>query len=206
MHALAALGLDPKQLIADYGAIGIFLIVFAESGMLVGFFLPGDSMLFTAGLLVATGVLHTNIVVLLLGCFVAAVVGDQVGYQIGHAAGPRLFDRPDSRLFKKQYVEQAQSFFDRHGARTIVLARFVPIVRTFAPVVAGVGRMDRATFTRYNLVGGLLWAVGVTLAGWGLGRRFEWMGDKIEVLSLVIIAVSVLPMVIEVVRHRRSRG
>lgn len=206
MHALAALGLDPKQLIADYGAIGIFLIVFAESGMLVGFFLPGDSMLFTAGLLVATGVLHTNIVVLLLGCFVAAVVGDQVGYQIGHAAGPRLFDRPDSRLFKKQYVEQAQSFFDRHGARTIVLARFVPIVRTFAPVVAGVGRMDRATFTRYNLAGGLLWAVGVTLAGWGLGRRFEWMGDKIEVLSLVIIAVSVLPMVIEVVRHRRSRG
>jgi membrane-associated protein len=202
---LAALSLDPKDLLDSFGpwaTIGLFLIVFAETGLLIGFFLPGDSLLFTAGLLASQGDL--NIGVILVGCFLAAVIGDQVGYTIGHRAGPALFRRPDSRIFKQKYVDRTKEFFDKHGPKTILLARFVPIVRTFAPVLAGVGEMDRRTFTTYNVVGGLVWGVGVTLAGYLLS---EVIGDDIDRFLLPIIAViivlSILPPVIEALRHRR---
>ena len=132
--------LHPERPLETFGTIGLILVIFAESGLLVGFFLPGDSLLFTAGLLASQGKL--NLAVIVVGCMVAAVVGDQVGYQFGQRVGPALFKREDSRLFKHEYVEKAQSYFDRYGSRTIVLARFIPIVRTFAPVVAGVGKME----------------------------------------------------------------
>jgi membrane-associated protein len=204
MH-LAALSLDPKDLLDSFGpyaTIGLFLIVFAETGLLIGFFLPGDSLLFTAGLLASQGDL--NIVVILVGCFLAAVIGDQVGYTIGQRAGPALFRRPDSRIFKQKYVDRTKEFFDKHGPKTILLARFVPIVRTFAPVLAGVGEMSRRTFTTYNVVGGLAWGVGVTLAGYLLS---EVIGEDIDRFLLPIIAfivvLSILPPVIEALKHRR---
>jgi membrane-associated protein len=203
---LLGVGLDPQKLIKSFGVLGAIAIVFAESGLLIGFFLPGDSLLFTLGLLRATKpeVVTWPIGLLCAGLFVAAVVGDQVGYQFGKRVGPALFDRKDSRLFKQAHLQRAQEFFDRHGARTIVLARFVPIVRTFTPVVAGASKMNYRVFTIFNLVGAALWAVGVTLIGYVLGKRFDWLGDKIEILSLLIIAISLMPVAIEYLRHRRK--
>ena len=186
-----------------YAMIGIFLIVFAETGLLIGFFLPGDSLLFTAGILASQGDL--NIVVLCVGCFIAAVIGDQVGYTIGQRMGPALFRRPDSRVFKQAYVERTKEFFEKHGPKTIVIARFVPIVRTFAPVLAGVGEMSRRTFLRFNVFGAFIWAVGVTLLGYWLS---ELIGDDIDkyLLPLValIVLVSILPPILEILRHRRA--
>ena len=198
-----ALGLSPEKLINRWGLIGIAIIVFAESGLLIGFFLPGDSLLFTAGLLSARGTLP-NIVWVAVTCFVAAVVGDQVGYQLGKRAGPALFDRPKSRFFNPKNVIRAQNYFDEHGPKTIVLARFVPIVRTFAPMVAGIGRMRYRTFLAYNVVGGLLWGVGVTVAGWALGKRFPSLVDRVELLGPLIVAASLLPVLNEFRKHRRT--
>jgi membrane-associated protein len=202
---LVALSLDPRNLLESFGpwaTIGLFLIIFAETGLLIGFFLPGDSLLFTAGILASQG--NLNIVVIALGCFLAAVIGDQVGYTIGHRAGPTLFRRPDSRIFKQRYVDRTKEFFEKHGPKTILLARFVPIVRTFAPVLAGVGEMNRRTFTTYNVIGGFIWGVGVTVAGYILG---EAIGEDIDKYLLPIIAViivlSILPPVIEMLRERR---
>ncbi len=202
---LAALSLDPKELLETFGGlatVGLILIIFAETGLLIGFFLPGDSLLFTAGVLASQGDL--NIVVILVGCFVAAVIGDQVGYTIGQRLGPSLFRRPDSRFFKQKYVDRTKEFFEQHGPKTIVLARFVPVVRTFAPVLAGVGAMSRRTFTTFNVLGGLVWAVGVTLAGYLLG---EVIGDDIDKYLLpiigVIIVLSILPPAIEALRARK---
>jgi membrane-associated protein len=203
---LAALSLDPRDLLESFGpwaTVGLFLIIFAETGLLIGFFLPGDSLLFTAGILASQGDL--NIAVILVGCFLSAVIGDQVGYTIGQRAGPALFRRPDSRIFKQKYVDRTKEFLEKHGPKTILLARFVPIVRTFAPVLAGVGEMNRRTFTTYNVVGGLVWGVGVTLAGYILG---EAVGEDIDKYLLPIIALivllSVLPVAIEVLRNRRA--
>ena len=199
---IAALDLlDPEKLLAAVGTIGLIAIVFAESGLLFGFFLPGDSLLFTAGLFAAQGKL--NLPVILVGCFIAAVAGDQVGYAFGNRVGPALFRRPDSRFFKKEHVEKAQDYFDRYGSKTIVLARFVPIVRTFAPIVAGVGSMQYRTFLVYNVVGGFLWAVGVTTLGYFLGE-IEWVEQNLEIAILAIVGLSVLPIVFELVRGRRS--
>jgi membrane-associated protein len=198
--------IDPQQLLKSFGAIGLFLIIFAESGLLVGFFLPGDSLLFTAGLFASTSKLDVNIVVLLGGVFLAAVLGDQVGYAFGRKVGPSIFQRPDSKIFKQKYVQQADQFFEDHGAKTIVLARFVPVVRTFAPILAGVGSMRYRTFLTYNLIGGFLWAVGVTSLGYFLGNEIgEENIDKylLPIIALIIV-VSVLPAVIEVMRHRRK--
>jgi membrane-associated protein len=196
--------IDPQQLIRSFGTIGLFLIIFAESGLLIGFFLPGDSLLFTAGLFAAKGDL--NIAVILVGCFVAAVLGDQVGYAFGRKVGPSIFSRPNSRLFKQEYVQRADQFFEDHGAKTILLARFVPIVRTFAPILAGVGSMRYRTFLVYNLIGGFVWAVGVTTLGYLLGDQIG--ADNIDKYLLpiifVIIFISILPAVIEVLRHRRK--
>jgi membrane-associated protein len=202
---LAALSLDPRDLLESFGpwaTIGLFLIIFAETGLLIGFFLPGDSLLFTAGILASQG--NLNIAVIAIGCFLAAVIGDQVGYTIGRRAGPALFRRPDSRIFKQKYVDRTKEFFEKHGPKTILLARFVPIVRTFAPVLAGVGEMSRRTFTTYNVVGGFIWGVGVTVAGYILG---EAIGEDIDKYLLPIIALiivlSILPPVIEALRERR---
>lgn len=196
--------IDPQELLRSFGTIGLFLIIFAESGLLIGFFLPGDSLLFTAGLFAAKGDL--NIIVILVGSFAAAVLGDQVGYAFGKRAGPAIFRRPNSRVFKQTYVEKADEFFDRHGAKTVVLARFVPIVRTFAPILAGVGKMQYRTFLTYNIIGGFLWAVGVTSIGYFLGNQIgaESIDKYLLPIIAVIIVISILPAVIEVLRHRRK--
>jgi membrane-associated protein len=199
------LGLDPKNIfnsISPYGELAAWLIVFAETGLLLGFFLPGDSLLFTAGVLAGQGKL--SIWLLLPGAFVGAFLGAEVGYLIGRRVGPRLFRRPDSRFFKQENVERTKAFFDRHGPKAVVLARFVPVVRTFTPVMAGVGEMRRREFTRYNLIGALLWAVGVTLLGYALGNA---IGSNIDTYLLpliaLIIVVSLIPVYIE---WRRSKG
>ena len=190
--------------LAEYGTwvyVLLFLIVFCETGLVVTPFLPGDSLLFTAGLLAARGTLP-NIVWVAGACFVAAVVGDQVGYQLGARVGPALFDRPKSRLFNPVNVVRAQNYFDEHGPKTIVLARFVPIVRTFAPMVAGIGRMRYRMFVFYNVLGAFLWGTGLTLAGWALGKRFPSLVNRVELLGPLIVAVSFLPVLNEVRKHR----
>ncbi len=208
-RVLAAGGfLDPKSLIDDVGLWGVFAVVFAESGLLVGFFLPGDSLLFTAGFL-ASGpssvdeALHLPLGFLLIGTFLAAVAGDQVGYLLGRRAGPAIFRRPNSRFFKQENVEKAHAFFDKYGAKTIVLARFVPIVRTFAPVVAGVSRMNYRTFVTFNVVGGFLWAIGVTLLGYFLGQ-VDVIEENLELAILTVVAISLLPIAREVWLSRRQ--
>jgi membrane-associated protein len=202
---LAAGFLDPEALLRQGGLALLGLIVFAESGLLIGFFLPGDSLLFIAGFLAsdAGGNVLPPLPVVLVVAFVTAVLGDQVGYVFGKKVGPALFDKPDSRIFKQKYVEKAHTFFERHGAKTIVLARFVPIVRTFAPIVAGVGEMRYRTFVTFNVVGGFLWAVGITTLGYFLGE-IEVVKQNIEIAIVVIVALSVLPMAIEVLRHWRA--
>ncbi len=198
--------IDPQQLIKSFGTIGLFVIIFAESGLLIGFFLPGDSLLFTAGLFAARGDL--NLAVILVGCFVAAVAGDQVGYAFGKKVGPSIFKRPNSRLFKQDHVDRANQFFEEHGAKTILMARFVPIVRTFAPILAGVGTMRYRTFFAYNVVGGLLWAVGVTSLGYFLGNEIG--ADNIDKYLLPIIAViivlSLIPPFLEYRKHKRNQS
>ena len=200
---IAAGGLDPESLLQSFGALGLFLIIFAESGLFFGFFLPGDSLLFTAGLLSSQDKLPA-LPILLVGCFIAAVAGDQVGYLFGRKVGPALFRRPDSRIFKQEYIERSQEFFERHGSKTIVLARFVPVVRTFAPIVAGVGKMRYRTFVTYNVIGGLLWAVGITTLGYVLGDRVPWVEENLELAIFAIIGLSLIPVLIEVIRARRE--
>ena len=176
-------------------------IVFAESGLLVGFFLPGDSLLFAAGLVVGLED-QPHILLLLAVAFGAAVLGDQTGYQIGQRTGPLLFTREESRFFKRSNVVKAHEFFERHGPKAVVLARFVPIVRTFTPVLAGVSGMKYRTFVTFNVLGGALWAIGVTLIGWGLGSRFPWLEEYLTPIALGIVVLSVAPMVYELLKHR----
>jgi membrane-associated protein len=201
-----ALSLDPKTILdslSPYGEIGLMLIIFAETGLLVGFFLPGDSLMFTAGLLASQGSL--NLPLVLVGCFVAAVLGDQVGFTIGEILGPRIGSNPNSRIFKPAYLDRTRTFFARHGPKTIVLARFVPIVRTFAPIVAGVARMRRSVFVRYNVVGAGLWVVIATLLGYLLA---DLIGDSVDTYILpiigLIVIISLIPPLLEWRRHRNS--
>jgi membrane-associated protein len=201
--------LDAKHLIDLFGLAGIFAIVFAESGLLIGFFLPGDALLFTAGFF-ASGPssidesLHLPLLPLLIGTWIAAIVGDQVGYAFGQRVGPALFRRPDSRFFMQEHVQRAEAFFEQYGPRAIVLARFVPIVRTFTPITAGVSNMEYRTFVRWNVIGGTLWAFGVTLLGYWLGQ-VDLIADHIELAIVAVVAVSLMPMAFEVVKHRRQR-
>src|SRR3954449_2859933 len=174
--------LDPTHLINTFGLIGIMVVLFAECGLLVGFFLPGDSLLFTAGLLAAGG-LVAPLWVLLVALPAAAVAGNLVGYWIGWKAGPAVFNRPDSRLFKAEYVDRSRAFFDRNGARTIVLARFVPIVRTFAAVMAGASRMDLRRFVLFSVLGGIAWACGILMLGYWLGG-VALVRDHVELFIL----------------------
>ncbi|MBV8540121.1 MAG: VTT domain-containing protein [Pseudonocardiales bacterium] len=185
--------------------VGLCLIIFAECGLLIGFFLPGDSLLFTAGLFVANGFIGTPIWLVCLLLTVCAVVGNVVGYYLGHQAGPALFNRPDSRLFRQEYVDKTHTFFDKYGARAILLGRFVPIVRTFITAIAGVGRMNPRKYFTYSIVGGVLWATGVTLLGFWLGR-ITFIKDNVELILVGIVALSIIPIVIETLKVRkRSR-
>jgi len=197
--------LNPEWLISTFGMFGILVAVFAESGLLIGFFLPGDSLLFTVGLLIADGrYLHLPLWLACVLISAAAVAGDQVGYLFGRRVGPRLFSRPDSRLFKRQNLERAAEFFRRHGARSIVLARFVPVVRTFTPIVAGASRMPYRTFVWFNIVGGVLWGSGVTILGYFLGQ-IAFVHAHIELILIGVVAVSLVPIGVEVLRARRRR-
>jgi len=203
---LAALSLDPQELIRTLGTIGLIAIIFAESGLLLGIIFPGDSLLFTAGLFAATGKFGLNIVAVAGGAFVAAVLGAQVGYWIGKRYGPRLFQRPDSRIFKSEYVERSKVFFEKHGAKAIVLARFVPFVRTLAPPMAGMGQMDLRQFTIFNIFGAFLWAFGVTMLGYFAGDLIP--KDKVDTYLLPIIAViiliSLIPPFLEWRKHKKE--
>ncbi len=200
--ALGPSWLDPDQLIRTFGMLGVLVIVFVESGLMVGFFLPGDSLLFTAGLLSASDVLPP-IWVLLITIPIAAIAGDQCGYWIGRRFGPPLFNRPDSRLFKREYVDQTAAFFEKHGPRAIILARFVPIVRAFVPVMAGTSKMHYRTFLTYDIVGGILWGAGVTTLGYFLGQ-IEFVKNNIELMLIAIVLVSVAPVLFEIRKARKS--
>ncbi len=197
--------LDPEQLLrmlGPYVLAGLCLIIFAECGLLIGFFMPGDSLLFTAGLFVANGLIGTPIWLVCLLLTVSAVVGNLVGYYLGYRAGPALFNRSDSRLFKREYVDKTHAFFDKYGARAIVLGRFVPIVRTFITAVAGVGRMDARKYFTYSILGGVGWATGVTLLGFWLGG-IAFVRNHVELILIGIVALSVIPILIEAARARR---
>ena len=196
--------LDPTHLINTFGLIGIMVVLFAECGLLVGFFLPGDSLLFTAGLLAAGGLIAPLWVLLLL-LPLAAVAGNLVGYAIGRKAGPAVFRRPDSRLFKAEYVDRSQAFFERNGSRTVVMARFVPVVRTFATVMAGASRMDLRVYTLYTVIGGIAWAAGVTALGHWLGQ-VAVVRQNIELFAIGIVVLSLVPVAIELLRARRRRN
>lgn len=202
-------GVDLIDFIKWAGVLGIALVIFAESGLLIGFFLPGDSLLFTAGFLVYSGFLDVNIHALVAILFVAAVVGDSVGYSFGRKFGPSVFKRPDSLLFRQENILKAQHFYEKHGGKTIIIARFIPIVRTFAPVVAGVGKMEYKRFLGFNLIGGLLWAAGVTYLGYFVGVQFEKAGIEIDTVLLpiimVIILLSVLPPAIHILKDKEQR-
>ncbi|MFJ9748964.1 DedA family protein [Streptomyces chartreusis] len=201
--ALGPEWLSPDYLIETFSLPGILLIVFAESGLFA--FLPGDSLLFTAGLFVAEGNYISQPLWLVCTLIVlAAVIGDQVGYMIGKFFGPKLFSRPNSKLFKQENLEKAHEFMEKYGPKAIVLARFVPIVRTFAPIVAGAGRMRYATFLTYNVIGGIAWGTGVTLAGYWLGQ-IKFIKTNVEAILVLIVLVSVVPIIIEVLRERAKK-
>ncbi|MEV5280946.1 VTT domain-containing protein [Streptomyces sp. NPDC051994] len=199
--ALGPSWLDPDYLLQTFGLAGLLLVVFAESGLLIGFFLPGDSLLFTTGLLVTTGKLDTPLWLVCVLVVLAAVLGDQVGYLFGKKVGPSLFRRPDSKLFKQENVEKAHEFFEKYGPKSLVLARFVPIVRTFTPIVAGVSGMNYRSFVTFNVIGGTLWGAGVTLLGAALGN-VDFVHKHIELILVAIVLVSVVPIAIEFLRAR----
>lgn len=203
--ALGPEWLDPQNL-DRFGEAAFWVamaIIFAECGLLIGFFLPGDSLLFMVGLFIASGVIGIPLPLACLLLTIAAIAGNLVGYQIGYRAGPALFNRPDSRLFKQEYVDKTNAFFAKYGPRAIVLARFVPIVRTFITAIAGVGRMDWRTYALYSAIGGALWATGVTVAGYFLGN-IPFVKENIELILIGIVALSVLPVIWETVQHRRQ--
>ena len=189
-------------LIQSVGYIGIFLIVFAESGLLIGFMLPGDSLLFTAGIFASQG--FFNVWLLCALTFVAAVLGDNVGYAFGKRVGPRIFSKKDSLFFHQKYIDKSQDFFDKHGGKTLILARFTPIVRTFAPILAGVGKMEYKRFFFYNVIGAVIWAIGVTLLGYFLGSLIPDPDKYIIPGMIIIIALSILPSIWHVIRDRRA--
>jgi membrane-associated protein len=203
--ALPAL-LDGQHLVETFGMVGLLVIVFAETGLLLGFFLPGDSLLFAAGY-AATGAihgLHPNIALVCVAVSVVAIAGAQTGYHLGQVAGPRMFQREDSRWFKRAYVTKAEEVVERYGAgRAIVLARFIPIVRTFLNPLVGAGHLPTRTFVLWNVVGGVLWGTGVSLLGYWLGQ-VDVIGKNLEVFAVLVVLLSVTPMLWEFRKSRRS--
>lgn len=194
---------DLKTILPTIGYLGIFAIIFAESGLLIGFFLPGDSLLFTAGFLASQGIFDIHLLAVL--CFLAAVIGDSVGYAFGQKVGRRLFHKHDSLLFHKDNLEKAHRFYKEHGRKTIILARFMPIIRTFAPIVAGIGDMEYKTFVSFNVIGGALWALGLTYAGYYLGRIIPDVDKYLLPIVLVIIILSVAPSAIHILKDPQNR-
>lgn len=198
MDLFAALSfLDPETILASGGLLLIAFIVFAECGLLFGFFLPGDTLLFAAGFFASQG--QVSLAWLIATIVVSAIAGNAVGYEIGRRAGPRLFKKKDGIVFRAEYVEQAEAFYEKHGGKTIILARFVPIVRTFAPVVAGVARMDLRLFTIYNVVGSIIWGAGVTTAGYFLGSKIPNIDTYILPIILLAMALSFGPTIYHLV-------
>lgn len=191
-----------KQAGPVLGLLSIWIIVFIESGLLIGFFLPGDSLLFTAGFLASQG--YLSIFALTVGSFIAAVAGDSAGYLIGHKFGRRLFKKEDSIFFHKDHLRKAQNFYEKHGGKTIILARFMPVIRTFAPIVAGIGEMKYSTFLFYNIFGGLLWAVGITLSGFYLGKLIPDVDKFLLPIIGFIIIVSVAPGIYHIFKDARN--
>ena len=204
MHQTAVGVLDTGNLIGSFGLVGLLLIVFAETGLLLGFFLPGDSLLFAAGVLIAGGAFHVPLVAVAVLAPVAATAGSLVGYWIGRKAGPPLFDREDGRVFRRSHLQRAQEFFARRGKFAVVAGRFVPVVRTFITVVAGASRMEFRTYALYSAAVSVVWGAGLPIAGYLLGR-VPVVADHVELFTLGIALVSVLPVVVEVVRSRRRR-
>ncbi|MCC9707014.1 VTT domain-containing protein [Streptomyces sp. MNU76] len=202
--ALGPSWLDPDYLLNSFGIWGLLLIVFAESGLFFGFFLPGDSLLFTAGLLITTDQLDFPLWLAIVLICVSAILGDQVGYMFGKKVGPALFNRPDSRFFKQENVTKAHEFFEKHGPKSLILARFVPIVRTFTPIIAGVSGMRYRTFIVFNIVGAILWGAGVTLLGSWLGQ-IEFVHKNIEAMLILIVLISVLPIIFELLKARKAK-
>lgn len=203
--ALGPSWLDPDYLLDTFGIWGLLLIVFAESGLLIGFFLPGDSLLFTAGMLITAKTLDFPLWAAIALICVAAILGDQAGYMFGKKVGPALFKRPDSRLFKQENVTKAHEFFEKHGPKSLVLARFVPIVRTFTPIIAGVSGMRYRSFLTFNIIGGVLWGAGVTLLGSWLGS-IAFVRKNIEAILILIVLLSVVPIIIEFLKARKAKG
>ena len=206
-------GFDLVDIIITLGIFAILVVIFAESGLLIGFFLPGDSLLFTAGALYATGILPGNVPInihlFVLLLFIAAVLGDTVGYWFGRKFGIKLFQKPDAKIFKQAHIQTAQKFYEKHGGKTIIMARFVPIVRTFAPVVAGIGKMEYKKFLSFNLIGGFLWTVGITYLGYFAGKAIVASGVDIDTVILpiifLIVFISLLPPAIEILKDKKNR-
>jgi membrane-associated protein len=183
--------LDLPVLINTIGYLGIFLVIFAESGLFFGFFLPGDTLLFTAGLLASQG--YFNIAILIFIIVFAAVLGDQIGYLFGKKFGPKIFTRNESFYFKKRYVTDAENFYKKHGKKTVILARFIPVIRTFIPILAGVGKMHYRTFITYNIIGGTIWGASITLLGYFLGEKIPNIDTYIIPILLLVVFISILP-------------
>ena len=202
-------GIDLIAFIKLVSILGVAAIIFAESGLLIGFFLPGDSLLFATGFLINAGFLNINIHVAVFVVFLAAVLGDSVGYTFGRRLGPRLFRKPDARFFKQEYIQRAKTFYEKHGGKTIIIARFIPVVRTFAPIVAGASHMEYRRFLMFNVIGAFLWAAGVTYAGYILGNLFEQAGVDIDSVLLPIIAgiivISIAPPAIHILKEKKNR-
>jgi membrane-associated protein len=203
-------GMDIAEFIRAVGVLGIAAVIFAETGLLIGFLLPGDTLLFAAGFLASQDALGVSIHALTGLLFIAAVFGDSVGYAIGRRAGPYILKKPDSLVFNQDYIKKAEAFYKRFGAITIIVARFVPIVRTFAPVLAGVGKMNYRTFLIYNLVGGLLWAVGLTYLGYYAGAFFEARGIAIDQFIYPVIAlamfITLISPLVHILQNPKSRA
>ncbi|HEY9583726.1 MAG TPA: VTT domain-containing protein [Candidatus Paceibacterota bacterium] len=196
--------LDPLVIIETIGLLGMVLIIFAESGLFFGFFLPGDSLLFTAGFLASQDLI--SIWWLLILCFIAAVAGDSVGYWFGKKTGPMIFKREDSMFFHKKHVEKAKAFYERYGKKTIVLARFIPVVRTFAPILAGVAGMKYKIFLAYNIVGGFIWSWGILGLGYILGNIIPDAEKYLTLIIVLIVLTSFIPAIVEFIKNRKSKS
>ena len=193
------------EFITGLGWLAVVAVIYAESGLLIGFFLPGDSLLFTSGFLVHEGIFDINIHLFVLILFAAAVAGDSTGYAFGSRVGHKLFEKENSRFFRKENLQRAEAFYKKHGAKTIVLARFIPVIRTFAPIVAGMSSMKYHTFLVYNIVGAFIWTVGFTYLGYFAGQLLNDLGINIEVAVILIIVISTLPIVIHPIMDKEWR-
>lgn len=196
--------LDPQRIIMAFGALGVVLIIFAETGLLFGFFLPGDSLLFTSGLLASQDLMP--FLPLLIGVFLAATLGDSFGYWFGKKTGAALFDKEDSLIFKKRYLHETKVFYEKHGRKTIILARFMPVIRTFAPIMAGIANMNYGVFLKFNIIGSLIWSVGITLLGYFLGKTIPNADQYLTPIIIVIVLTSFIPGIVHMFRRKKPQN